>query len=326
MKLIKTSFCTVVFLFAVIFLSAQQSHRFFTIESQDEKGLCYAKCMLQAQYDTISESVLISPSKTVYTITKPTFEEIEETIEITPERVEFKIIPAVYETIEEKITLQESYTHYKEAKRSKKEQENCMIDSGEQLEIAPPVRQWNQYKHENCKSKDWNDCTYFLLEDMPTQYYNKDLKIDNCPVVPPESVTEKAKTVTITRKILVTPERVEEVQVPAEYKTVKRKVIQTQASTALEEIPTKYETVDKLILRKEGGEVLKLNVLCEDLVLGNLTTMQKRLKATGYMKGKIEKEVTDKLKSALTNYQVDHGLPIGQFDYLTMDHLGIKFN
>jgi len=324
MKIIKASLHLLILLLVVISANAQKDYRFFTTETK-EKGLCYAQSMIQTQFDTISESVLVSPSTTRYTITEPTFEEIEETIEIAPERIEYKIIPAVYETVEEVIVLQESYTYYKEAKRSKKEEEQCMVDAGEQIEIAPPVKKWNLYKHEDCKSKDWNDCTYFLLENEPIQYYKKALKVNNCPPASPKAITEEAKTVTINRKILITPEQVEEVRVPAEYKTVKRKVIKSQSSTALEEIPTKYETIDKLILRKEGGEAMKVDVLCEDLVMSNLTTMQKILKGKGYLKGKIEKEVTDKLKASLTNYQIDHGLPIGQFDYLTINHLGIKF-
>ncbi len=314
----------IVLIFAYVNVNGQQDYRFFTVTTQ-EKGLCYAESMIQAQYDTISESVLVSPSRTEYLVTAPSFDEIEETIEIMPERTEYKVIPAVYETIEETIVIQESYIYYKETKRSKKEAEDCLIDAGEQIEIAPPVRQWNQYEHENCKSKDWNDCTYFLLENMPIKYFNKDLRIDNCAPLAPEAITEEAKTVTITRKILVTPERVEEILVPAETKTVKRKVIKSEAVTSLKEVPTKYESVDKLILRKEGGEIMKMDVLCEDLVLSNLSTMQKILKEKGYMKGKIDKAVSDKLKAAMTNYQIDNGLPIGQFDYLTMNHLGIKF-
>lgn len=324
MKITQTCLCLIILSLAITNLFAQDDYRFFTITTQ-EKGLCYAQCMIQTQYDTISESVLVSPSSTIYTIVEPTFEEIEETIEIMPERIEYKVIPAVYETIEEVITLQESYTYYKEANRSKKEEEECLVDAGEQIEIAPPVREWTLYRHENCKSKDWNDCIYFQLDNIPIKYYNKDLKVNNCSPLSPESVTEDAKTITISRKMLVTPERVEEVRLPAEFKTIKRKVVKSHASTALEEIPTKYESVDKLILRKEGGEIIKMNVLCEDILLSNLSVLQKTLKTKGYMKGKIEKEVTDKLKAAITQYQIDYGLPIGQFDYLTMDHLGIKF-
>jgi len=281
--------------------------------------------MIQTQYDTISESILVAPSYSRYTVIAPTFDEIEETIEIIPERIEYKIIPAVYESIEEVVVLEESYLWYKETSRSKKDQENCLVATSEKIEIAPPVRQWNQQERVDCKSKDWNDCVYFLLENMPTQYFNSDLRVDNCPPLAPEAITEEAKTITVTRKILVTPQRVEEIRIPAAFKTIIRKVIRSEASTTLEEVPTQYESVDKLILKKEGGEIIKMNVLCEDLVISKLPIMQKKLKEKGYLKGKIDKQVSDKLKAALTKYQIDYGLPIGQFDYLTMNHLGLSF-
>lgn len=46
-----------------------------------------------------------------------------------------------------------------------------------------------------------------------------------------------------------------------------------------------------------------------------------KLKILGYFRGKTKKKVDDDFKQALLEYQIDHQLPMGQFDKKSMDHL-----
>ncbi len=316
------TYWTILFLLLSQTVFSQQDFKYFQQETE-RSGLCYAQCMTQTKYDTISEKVLVKPGYTNMETMEPTFEYIDEKIEITPSRYEYKIVPAVYDTIEETVIVEEEYTYYDAGEQVV--EADCFSNKQERIEIAPPGKKWTLQKSENCKSKDWDECVTLILEDTPTQYHETSVQVNDCPPSTPKEVLVPAKTETITRIVLVSPQQLTEVNVPAEYKTVKRKIIASYASTMLQEIPSEYKPVDKLIQFEAGGNVELKAVLCVDQLEKQLPVIQRKLKEKEFYKGKLDGKLTGKLKEAMINYQLQNGLPVGQFDYISLQQLGIKF-
>jgi len=86
-------------------------------------------------------------------------------------------------------------------------------------------------------------------------------------------------------------------------------------------IPAEYIIVEKKRMVKEGGFYEDVKVICEkDLTKEKLNLIRIKLAKFGYP---IDNFTT--LKQALKDYQTNHDLPVGQFDFQSMKHLGIEF-
>ncbi len=80
-------------------------------------------------------------------------------------------------------------------------------------------------------------------------------------------------------------------------------------------------------LIKKGGHTDWVEVLCESQINTLLLLdLQIALSTKGYDTGKtVEQKMHTKLKGALTKYQRENDLPIGQLDIATMESLNIKY-
>jgi len=89
---------------------------------------------------------------------------------------------------------------------------------------------------------------------------------------------------------------------------------------------TEYEMKTFTIYTKTKATINELPVVCEaDLDEAFLKDIQSKLDKLGYIGTPAEKDnLNQKIKLALFKYQRDNGLPVGHFDYQTLEKLDIQ--
>ena len=114
--------------------------------------------------------------------------------------------------------------------------------------------------------------------------------------------------------------------IPAEYGSETRRVVKSPASTRTIEIPAEFATVTKKRLVKKGGFTEWREVLCNDRVTGyTIRQIQNALRERGYDPGPIDNVLGARTKAALTKFQKDNSLPVGQLDIETLRALGVQY-
>jgi len=139
---------------------------------------------------------------------------------------------------------------------------------------------------------------------------------------------------TVTKRVLVTPARTDEVTIPAEYETVTKTVVATPATTreiqvpaqygnvkvtklvspASEQriaIPAQYETVTRTTKVSEESMEWR-QVVCEvNLTRANVLSLQKSLSTAGYYKAGLDGIIGGQTLEAARKYALDNDLPAG---------------
>ena len=116
------------------------------------------------------------------------------------------------------------------------------------------------------------------------------------------------------------------VDIPAEYSNRTFRKLKASASTRSIEIPAEYTTVSRRNLVKKGGFTEWKEVLCGDKVTGyTVRQIQDALRSRGYDPGASDNVMGARTKGALTKFQKDNGLPVGQLDFETLKALGIRY-
>ena len=116
------------------------------------------------------------------------------------------------------------------------------------------------------------------------------------------------------------------VEIPAEYGSTTRRVVKTPATTRTVEIPAQYATVTRRNLVKKGGFTEWREVLCGEKVTGyTIRQIQSALSSRGYDPGPNDNILGSRTKAALTKFQKDNNLPVGQLDMETLKALGINY-
>jgi len=75
-----------------------------------EAGKCYAKCLIQDQYETVTEQVLQSEALSIDKVAVPMYETISEKVMVKAASVKYIPVPATYETVTEQVLSKEAST------------------------------------------------------------------------------------------------------------------------------------------------------------------------------------------------------------------------
>lgn len=141
-----------------------------------------------------------------------------------------------------------------------------------------------------------------------------------------EEIPMPAKYTTLTKEVIDEIASVREEEIPTEFETVAKKVVSTDANVRTVEIPAEYATLTKRQLVKKGGFTEWREVLCANKITGyTIRQIQVALKDRGYNPGPIDNVLGLRTKAALTKFQRDKGLPVGQLDLETLQALGIQY-
>ena len=110
-----------------------------------------------------------------------------------------------------------------------------------------------------------------------------------------------------------------------EYKTVTKKVLVSPATTREETIPAVYTTVNEKRLVRAGGFTVWTEILCaEKTTSAKVRSVQNALISAGYDPGPADGVMGFKTQAAMTKYQTEKGLPIGNMNLETLRALGVE--
>ena len=123
--------------------------------------------------------------------------------------------------------------------------------SSRTFETYPKTSGW-EYKETACDSPNKEDCVVACFVEYPAQFRDvsyttlaNDAGTSNIPVSEVPTVYKK--------RVIKTPARMDEVEIPAEYTTIKRQVVANPATTKSVTVPAKMQTVTRTVLAKKGG-------------------------------------------------------------------------
>ncbi len=114
------------------------------------------------------------------------------------------------------------------------------------------------------------------------------------------------------------------VEIPAEFTSRSYQKLKTPTQIKEIEVPAEYASITKKTLLKQGGYTVWKEVLCENKISSStISAIQRALKNRNYDVGTIDQVLGAQTKAALTQFQRDNGLPIGQLDVDTLNRLGV---
>ncbi|MCL6294562.1 OmpA family protein [Jejuia spongiicola] len=230
-------FC-LTFILGIGFTQAQ------SLPDNPEPGKCYVKCITKDEFKDVQETIEVYPAYNKLTVVPATYKTVEETVLVKEATKKFVYVPAVYETVDV------SYIK-KEGRTDLSINPATFGSNSRTFETYPKTSGW-EYKETACDSPNKEDCVVACFVEYPAQFRDvsyttlaNDANTSNVPVA--EIPT------TYKKRVVKTPARMDQIDIPAEYKTIKRQVVATPASTRSVTVPAKMQTVTRTVLAKKGG-------------------------------------------------------------------------
>ena len=282
-------------------------------------GKCYAKCLIPDQYETVTEQILLKEASSRIEVIPAAYETAEEQVLVKEGYQVLEIVPATFTSVSEEMLVKEA--------SSRLDYVPPVYETvTEQVLISPASTKWVKGRADrNCLSEDPDKCKVWCLTEVPAQYKTVTKQVLRSPATTRETPIP-AEYKTITKAVIQTPASTQPTEVPAEYRTITKQVLQTPATTREIEIPAEYSTISTQKLVRTGGFTDWVEVLCESKVTpAKVIEVQQALKARGYDPGSIDNQMGPRTKQALTQYQKDNGLPVGNLNTETLRALGVSF-
>lgn len=233
-------------------------------------GQCFAKVLIPAKYETVTEKVMTREASNKIEITPAKYQIVEENVEIKPASEKIIEIPAVYKKVEEKILMSperfvwrkgagrrsgtapaswvvsaiasgvpakaaagQCFSEYHQGATYKSVKEKVLKrEASARIEIIPAAYQWVEKK---VLIKEPTE----KIVDIPATYETQKEKI----LMRAAYSTWKKGRGPIEKLDNSTGEIMCLVEVPAKYNVITKKVLKTPATTKRISIPGEYKTV-----------------------------------------------------------------------------------
>jgi hypothetical protein len=313
--------------------------------------------MIPAQFETLSDRVdVTSVSKNLapgatavkYVMVKPeskryvevpaVYETLVEPYAIEPATTRIEVLQPRYETVTERIEKVPPTTKWVK----KKADFNCLSANPDDclvwclVEVPAEYQTLTKRVNKGCDGSGGADAGCIKTIEIPAVMGTRNVQRIKKPTsvreeyIPAEykavTVRSTDESIAVSKQFLKMPPSFREEFIPAEYKAVSTKVVKKQASSRTETIPPEYIAVTKRKLVKAGGFTEWREVLCDEKVTGyKISEIQVALKKAGYYTGTPDNKMGPGTKAALTKFQKDKGLPIGNIDLETLKALGLNY-
>lgn len=285
---------------------------------------CYGRVLIMPVFDTIEERIIVQPAYSYTQTIPPQYKTETERILVVPAHTRFEVIPAVFEEDTERILVKEANAYVDNSAQVTAQE--LFVDTTQRITLAPAYQTWKQVRRKDCRSPKPEDCLEWRLVDVPNDEIVVTTKSRANKAFEAKAVytiSSPAEYATLTRKRLVTPASVQEVSVPAQYQTITRKVLVAPQREERVQVPAVYKTVQRVILIKPGGYMEPREVVCKADYPQFTRKVQAALKALGYFEAEVDGVFGKETRRALVSYQVDNRLPVGQYNYDTLEALGV---
>ncbi len=242
------------FLFLAAVLAASNFYA-QDLPTNPEPGKCYVRCTTPDVYVNETVTVTIKPAYKVLKTRPATFKTVTERVEVKAESKKLTVIPAKWGT--EAV----SYVS-KEGGNSLRITPASFGKSSETIEVKPAYAQWELgAAAPDCTSGNPDDCRYWCYKGYPAEFttiqtttLNSDASVSKTPL--------KSSNASYVKRVLLSPAKVKEEIIPAEYKEIKKTVLDKDAYTVEETIPAVTKTYTKEVLKEKGGLTTWKEVEC----------------------------------------------------------------
>jgi len=231
-----------------------------------EPGKCYIRCVTPDEWEEEEVRVVVKPAHKRLEVGEADYREVEERVLVKEASKKYVYVPAVYETVTEEVLVEEAPDAYEIIPAQ-------FEDTFEEIELQPAYARYEyQSAMENCESDDPRDCMVMCYVEYPAQKTRiaKQVLKEPAKAVPRKEGSEMgdsgmraARTVTVQKQVIKEPARVEEVEIPAEYKTIKKKVLAKGPEVREVDVPAEYRTETRRVLKKKGGLAVWEEIDCE---------------------------------------------------------------
>ncbi len=226
------------------------------LPSDPEPGKCYVRCTTPDVYGNEEVRIMTKPAYKILKTIPAEYKTVTERVLVKEASKKLTIIPAKWGT--------ETVTYVsKEAASTLKVIPATFKPSSETIEIKPAYAQWELgASAPDCDSGNPDDCRYWCYKGYPAEFTTVSTEVINRDASTSSNAIA-AKNASYTKTVLVSPSRVEEVEIPAEYKEITRTVLVKDAHTVEETVPAEYTTVTKEVLKQKGGLTTWKEVDCK---------------------------------------------------------------
>ncbi|MFK7794854.1 MAG: peptidoglycan-binding protein [Gammaproteobacteria bacterium] len=321
-------------------------------------GTCYHEHYIPAQYETVSEQVLVEEAYDQVSVSDAKYNWIEKEVLVREASTKLETVPAKYETITEQLIDKPAHTVWKKGTGPIQRIDEatgeimCLVEvpatyktiSKRVLKSAATTRTVNiPAEYKTVKVRELVSGPEEIRNQVPAKYksLSSQRKIADKSFVwheihnrdHPASTRTGNKIClietapryeTITKTIVKTPASTRRIEVPAEYKSVKVNKVIVEAKEMRQAIPARYETVTSQALERDGFMEWR-SILCEtNMTAGTISSIQRALSAKGYNPGSIDGVIGSNTIKAVNEFQVDNKLPTDKYINIeTVRALGI---
>lgn len=224
----------ILFLLTLAFCSANAQSIERLIETQNPKaGHCYVKCLIQNQYETVREQVLIKEASSKFEVIDAEYEMVKDSFLLKETHTVYEFVEPTFATITDSILVEE-------ATKKITHQAAIYETVRKKILVRPADTQWTQsQKKFNCLSTDTADCMIWCLEAMPAEYTEIEMQV----LKEEDKTFEKvipAKYKKVEKIVMLEAAHCVEREVPAEYAFFEMKKIKTPAIIKEIEVPAEY--------------------------------------------------------------------------------------
>ncbi len=322
-------------------------------------GTCYHEHYIPAQYETISEQVLVEEAYDQVSVSEAKYNWIEKEVLVREASTKLVSEPAVYETVTEQIINKPAHTVWKKGTGPIQRIDEatgeimCLIGipatyktiSKRVLKTAAAtstIEVLAQYK--SVKVRELVSGPAEIHNQVPAKYkalssvrktadksfvwheiHNKEHPTSTRTGNKICLIETQPRYQTITKTIVKTPASTQRVEIAAEYKTVEVNKVVAEAQQMREVIPARYESVTSQALESDGFMEWQ-SILCEtNMTAGTIDSIQRALSAKGYNPGAIDGIIGRNTINAVNQFQVDNNLPTDKYINIeTVRALGIN--
>ena len=280
-------------------------------------GECYAKVLVPAKYDVVSEKVLKREASDKITVVPAKFEWVEERILIKEAGETVEVVPTQYRWVEERVMVEPATTRLVPVPAEFETVTERVLDRPEQTV-------WKKGRGP-IERIDGNTGEILCLVVEPATYKTITRTVVKAPAstrqvdVPPVFKT-------VRRQVVEAPATVVKKNTEAEYSTIRvRKMIEPPKENRVS-LPAEFQTVTKRV--KVSNERLSWqSILCETNVNEEVVArIQRALDENGFDPGDIDGVLGSATLSAVEAYQRDKNLSRGGVTMETLKSLKVELH
>lgn len=219
-----------------------------------EPGKCYVRCITPDVWQEEEVRILEKPGHKELKVVPAEYKTMTEKVMVKPASKKYVYVPAKYETVTEEISLKESFGKIAIVPAA-------FADDTEEVITRPAYASYEyQRAMENCPQD--SDCLVLCYVAHPEEKRS----VATQKLMSDATFTKTStggRTITITKEVEVSPARVDEVDIPAEYREIEKQVLVKDETVEEIVVEPVYRTEKVRKLVEKGGVAVWEEIDCK---------------------------------------------------------------